>query len=127
MASAHSPPLTACPTALQDRSARTKKAIVEQPGLIDHPTLQGFGISIVPEPRTVSGCLPCTASAEMGKWDGSNCKGRYLEGPRSSSVLKVTAAWRAIGWVALPLQGIGPCWSTLADYHVSRTGLGLLC
>ncbi len=65
---------TACPAALQDRSKRTKRAIVEQPGLINHPTVQGFGIKISAEPYKVSGCLPCKASLEVGKWDGSHCK-----------------------------------------------------
>ena len=66
MASAHSPLPTACSAALQDRSARTKKAIAKQPGLIDHPVVQGFGISIASEPHKVSGCLPCKASAKTG-------------------------------------------------------------
>ena len=75
MAPAHWPPVTACPAALQDRSMRTKRAILEQPGLINHPAVQGFGIKISPEPHKVSGCLPCKAALEGRKWDGQYCKG----------------------------------------------------
>lgn len=40
-----------------DRSKRTKRAIVEQPGLINHPTVQGFGIKISAEPYKVQARL----------------------------------------------------------------------
>ena len=115
------PPLTACPAALQERSRRTQKAIQEQPGLIDHPTVQGFGISIAREPCKVSACLPSKASAEMGKWDGSDCKSRYLEGLGSSAVLQMTAAWWAIvEWHCHP-KALGPAGSA------SHTQLGWAC
>ena len=81
MASAHWPPQTASPAALQERSGRTKRAIMEQPRLINHPTVHGFGIKIACEPQRVSECLPCKASSEVGQWDGSHCRGRYLDGP----------------------------------------------
>ena len=135
MAPAHLAPLTACPAALQDRCQRTKRAVLEQPGLIDHPTVQGFGISIAPEPRRVSGCLPCKAPVEMGKWDGSHCKGRHLEGPRPSAALQssccVEGRW-AVG-VASPrhcallvdasylshTKLAGPAWLTTRQMMVS--------